>query len=139
MQIIGSIFMSHWSNKFIIMFFVLLFSGCERNVVFTGTSDEIIESYNKFNPNDLIEVTGEIAWIEYPKDGSRLNECAISIKTSNTTNIIKREGDVVCCKMKYRVNQNETNNKIRIKGKYEKYTKSDEGNYLYLKNCIVIQ
>ncbi len=132
--------MNHWLNKALILITIVLLIGCSKNSIsFKGTSDEIMENHSSFHKNDLIEVIGQVAWIEYPKDGSRLNECAVSIKTKNTTDIIKKEGDVVCCKMKSRIDKNNVNKEIIIRGKFEKYIKSEESNCVYLRNCTLLQ
>lgn len=132
--------MKHWWNSLIIFIVAGMLVGCnEKQNVFKGTSDELIEAYNTFNNNDLIEVTGEIAWIEYPKDGQHLNECAVSIKTKNTTDIIRREGNVVCCKMKSRIDKNNSSNAVLIKGNFEKFIKNEDNVCVYLRNCILIQ
>lgn len=133
--------MKNYLCKLILIFFVLtFFTNCKnKEIIFEGTTDNFINYYSKYEKeikkNDLIEIEGDIAFIFLPKDGIKMNECAVYLSTANS-NFIKPEGDFIVCIFNYRMDKEMVGKHLKVKGKYDKAYKDKSGIAIQLIKCV---
>ena len=127
------------------LFCILLLSltSCEDTISIAFSSNELLSSfennpdYGIFLKKSELYVTGKVAWISYPKDGFKLNECAIYLETDNS-NAEKRTGDFISCHMLERVERMYTGKTLIIHGKYDSYKVINNEKYIILKKCKIV-
>lgn len=136
-------------KSLISLFLILILASCEEKEIIKFTSDELLDycennlNYEKELKENIIQVTGRVAWIDVPKDGWRLvllnlEECVVHLETANS-DITNRSGSYIDCKFPNFVSKESIGQEIEITGVFDSYDSWSSGYFVTLKKCKITQ
>lgn len=121
----------------------VLFLGCKnKDIIYTASSDELIYNYIQTNgeyliKGNIVEVDGEVKHIFIPKDGIKMNESVVYLGTKNC-DVRFFTGDFVSCKFNSRKDKSLIGKYVKIRGKFNKCYKRNDGLTIVLDKCEII-
>lgn len=122
---------------------IILLSGCNNEEkLYTASSDEIVYNYIQTNGEYLkrgtiVEVTGVVQNIFLPKDGIKMNESSLYLGTKDS-DIKFLTGNFISCKFNSRKDKNLIGKHVKIRGKFNKCYKRNNGITIALDKCEII-
>lgn len=122
---------------------MILLLGCNnKDAIYTTSSDEIIYNYIKTNGDNLkkgttVEVDGVVQHIFLPKDGIQMNESSLYLGTKDS-DIKFLTGNFVSCKFNSRKDKSLIGQRVKIRGKFTKCYKRNNGITIALDKCEII-
>lgn len=135
-------------KSLISLLLVLIFTSCKEKEIMQFTSDKLLEycennlNYENELKENIIQVTGKVAWIDVPKDGWKLvllnsKECVVCLETSNS-DVENRLGNYVDCIIPDYLSKEMLGQEVEIQGTFDSYDSWNSGYVVTLKECKII-